>query len=215
MIGIGRGFLVGSILALSCAACDGSKQTASVNSASAAAANTQIASSPAGQPPSVSAGYSSRENDTFYYQAADGTAVGVKDAGWSLGEDSKFVRVLSSGNEIMRIEVGGNIVHTGTLSATPGGVVRISDGESYPLDGASVAAVAMRDALAGHLTAPAAPPSMADYQAKQQAAQQQADAAAAKEHERYLANAAEMNRATEADLSRMAKEDQVGGGNTN
>lgn len=154
--------LISGIALLACAACgDKNGKGASANSAAPALANGQPAN--AAKPEASSAvGFSNREGNTFYYSASDGTAVGVQDLGWSL-EGENFVRVLTAGNEFMKLQAGSTIVHTGAGSVTPGGVVRVVGEETYPLAGAAVASVAMRDALAGHLSAPGNPPDKTEY----------------------------------------------------
>jgi hypothetical protein len=90
----------------------------------------------------------------------------VVDKGWSYDEATKkFARVLFQDGVQLVNYVGSNVVHTRVFSANYGGVLSVTPGEKVALDGDSVAAVAMRDALNGHLSAPGTPPTKAEWEA--------------------------------------------------
>lgn len=128
--------------------------------AAANAAEAAIGSTSQLPPTKVSSSheYQSREGNVFYYAADDGTLVGVADLG-RLPANQDFSGHLKRGDRAVRLD-GGQFA-----ALTPGStVVRIVvnvPGEqilrpraTVPLTGNTIAAMAMRDSLAGHLIYP-------------------------------------------------------------
>lgn len=105
--------------------------------------------------------YKSKEGNAYYYEGGDGQLTGVLD----LGE------IKQSGDPNGNIKVGDRVLMMdgGVFAAlTPGSqIVRVlrrrgmgaafDQEATLPLDGSSIAAVALRDALAGHISPPPAP----------------------------------------------------------
>lgn len=119
-------------------------------------------------------GYVSREGNVFYYRTGDGSLLGALDLG-TLPKDQDVQGMMSAGDRAVQFD--GRVFAAVSPGSSVVRVMEMRPGEqifrpvaNYALNGEEVAAVALRDSLAGRLLYPS-PQQLADAKRETEAAE--------------------------------------------